>query len=78
MFKCIFKRKKNKPKPYMYIRNDETEEYRDKVKDAYGSIKERVEEAQKKCMAITNKNNRCKNNSLEDDDYCYRHKALYG
>lgn len=77
MCKRIFKRKKNQTKSY-YIRNDEVEKYKEKIKGAFDSIKEKVEEAQKKCMAITNKGNRCKNNALEEDDYCYRHKALYG
>jgi len=75
MFKW-FRRNKNKRTP-IYVRNDEVEDYRIRVKDAFGSIKEKVEETQKKCMAITNKGDRCKNNSLEGEEYCYRHKALY-
>ena len=76
---CLFKRKKKKKETPIYVRTDEVEEYRAKVREAFGSVKEEEEViTQPKCMALTNKGNRCKNNALEDEDYCYRHKAIYG
>jgi len=81
---CLFKRKKKKKEKPVYIRNDEVVDYREQVKEAFGSVK--YEEGHeivgiaidKQCMAMTKKGTRCKNKALEDDTYCYRHRAIHG
>lgn len=83
---CLFKRKKKKKEKPMYVRNDKVVDYKGKVKEAFGSVKYGFEDeyevvaiaVDKQCMAITRKGNRCKNKALEEDIYCYRHRAIHG
>lgn len=77
----LLKRKKKEEEKPVYVRNDDVEEYREKVRDAFGSVnygKIVAVAIDKQCMAMTKKGTRCKNKALEDDTYCYRHRAIHG